>query len=161
MATSYTSRYRHQRGRIRPIEQSFICIHCQMHVSCAPEVARVQNRNHCPYCLWSRHLDAHRAGDRLAGCRAAMEPIGLAVKFHRNKYASERDGELMLIHQCTICPKLALNRIAADDYPSLVLDLLAEDCALDAVLHARMTQSGIDPLTAADYHLVRRRLFGR
>jgi hypothetical protein len=46
----------------------------------------VRNRNHCPYCLWSRCLDLFRAGDRLSACKAPMQPVGLALKHTRKKY---------------------------------------------------------------------------
>jgi hypothetical protein len=121
-------------------------------------VAGVQSRNHCPLCGWSRHLDWREPGDRRASCRAPMEPIGLTTKRSRNKYARERDGELMLIHRCTSCGKLAINRVAADDDAELLLALLATE--LDAATRARLAADGVKPLLAADRALVRRRLFG-
>jgi hypothetical protein len=127
-------------------------------VSCAPDVAGVQSRNHCPLCGWSRHLDWREPGDRRASCRAPMELIGLTTKRSRNKYARERDGELMLIHRCTSCGKLAINRVAADDDAELLLALLVTE--LDAATHARLAADGVEPLLAADRALVRRRLFG-
>jgi hypothetical protein len=127
---------------------------------CDPAIAGVQNRNHCPYCLWSRHLDWRTAGDRLAGCRAAMRPIGLTTKRGRNKYAGERDGELMIIHQCTICDKVAINRIAADDSNLTLVELFASSCAAGAVLAAELEPIGVSILTAHDGALVQRRLFG-
>ena len=93
----------------------FRCAHCHVIVPCAHLVSAVNNRNHCPYCLWSCHLDLYTAGDRLSACKAPMTPIGLTMKQSRNKYQRERRGELMLIHQCTECRTLSINRIAADD----------------------------------------------
>jgi len=123
-------------------------------------VAGVQNRNHCPGCLWSRHLDGLSAGDRLAGCRATMRPIGLTTKHCRNKYASERDGELMIIHQCSVCPKVVINRIAADDSAAALIELFEASCASSAALQAELGSIGVAILTARDGDLVRRRLFG-
>jgi hypothetical protein len=131
-----------------------------MYVTCQPAIAGVQNRNHCPYCLWSRHLDWRVAGDRLAGCRAAMRPVGLTTKHSRNKYAGERDGELMLIHRCTVCAKLVINRIAADDSTAGILALLEASMDLDAANRAELARMGVTVLGAADTNLVRRRLFG-
>lgn len=135
-----------------PHEQMFTCIHCDLPISCAPALAGVINRNHCPICLWSRHLDWREAGDRRSNCRAAMEPVGLTLKPSRNKYAQERDGELMLVHRCTHCSKLVANRIAADD----------DSAALLALCHAPMLSEAGDLhlLSVADLLLVRRRLFG-
>jgi hypothetical protein len=131
-----------------------------MYVTCLPAIAGVQNRNHCPYCLWSRHLDWRVGGDRLAGCRAAMQPVGLTTKHSRNKYAGERDGELMLIHRCTVCAKLVINRIAADDSASDILALLAASSAIGDDSRAELERMGVSALGAADGDLVRRRLFG-
>lgn len=143
----------------RPEEQ-FTCIHCHLPVSCAPSVAGVQNRNHCPLCLWSRHLDWREPGDRMASCRAPMEPVGLTTKRGRNKYAGERDGELMLIHRCAGCGKLVLNRIAADDQADAILALFERSLATAPSLAAELELQGVTLLTAHDEELVERRLFG-
>lgn len=95
--------------------QDFTCLHCGQHISSSFRLAGVQNRNHCPYCLWSRHMDLFEAGDRLSACKSAMEPIGLTLKRCRKKYSSAMGGELMLIHCCTACDRVSINRIAADD----------------------------------------------
>lgn len=142
------------------LEQGFACVQCDQFVSCAPIVAGVQNRNHCPACLWSRHLDWREAGDRLCGCRAAMQPIGLTTKLSRNKYARERDGELMLIHRCTGCTKIVINRIAGDDSAAAILEVFASTALVGAVLTAELAAAGVSVLTDDDRELVRRRLFG-
>jgi transcription elongation factor Elf1 len=143
-----------------PHEQAFTCIHCDLLVVCTPEVAGVLNRNHCPICLWSRHMDWREPGERRANCRAPMEPVGLTLKRSRNKYARERDGELMLIHRCTKCGKLVLNRIAADDCTDRIAALGAQPPAQHAALSAALAADGVTLLTAADRELVQRRLFG-
>lgn len=150
-----------RRARGQSDEQGFICRHCNLYVPCAPIIAGVQNRNHCPICLWSRHLDGLRAGDRLAGCRASMRPIGLTTKRGRNKYAGERDGELMIIHQCTVCPKVVINRIAADDSAAAIFELFEESCDPSAAFQAELDTAGVSILTARDSDLVRRRLYGK
>jgi hypothetical protein len=62
-------------------------------------------RNHCPYCLWSRHVD-DLPGDRASGCGGAMEPIAVWVR---------RGSDWAIIHQCRKCGALHSNRIAGDD----------------------------------------------
>jgi len=89
-----------------------------------------------------------------------MRPIGLTTKRGRNKYASERDGELMIIHECTVCPKLVINRIAADDSATAIFELFEESCDSSAAFQARLETAGVSMLTAIDCDLVRRRLFG-
>ena len=61
-------------------EQIFKCENCGSIVSTEREAAGVNNRNHCPICLWSKHVDKFKAGDRKSACKAKMQPIGLTVK---------------------------------------------------------------------------------
>jgi hypothetical protein len=138
----------------------FTCVRCGLPITCAPLVAGVQNRNHCPACLWSRHLDWRVAGDRLSNCRAPMEPIGLTTKRSRNKYARERDGELMLIHRCAGCGKLSINRVAADDGEAEIVELFERSLALGPALVAELGAAEFQLLGAADRDLLFRRLFG-
>src|SRR4030065_2106742 len=86
--------------RFRENGYGFRCCYCRAFVHTLPRLAGVKNRNHCPYCLWSRHVDLLQAGDRMSACKAIMQPIGLTVKQGRNKYGNYRSGELMLIHRC-------------------------------------------------------------
>jgi RNHCP domain len=72
-----------------------------------------RHRNHCPFCLWSRHVD-QTPGDRACGCCSAMEPIGIDVR---------DDGEWALIHRCAGCGALRTNRIAGDDQELALLQL--------------------------------------
>ena len=163
MSRNNRSQYQtHSRNnRLQLPEQEFRCLQCGLYILCAPTMAGVQNRNHCPYCLWSRHLDWRSAGDRLSGCRAAMQPVGLTTKRSRNKYARERDGELMVIHECTICEKVVINRIAADDSAASLLAVFESSFASSAAFEARLADSGVSILTADDSSLVWQRLFGK
>jgi hypothetical protein len=101
----------------------FRCANCGVLVSSMHLLSGVNNRNHCPYCLWSFHLDLYSAGDRLSACKAGMKPIGLTLKRSRNKYQSEPRGELMLVHACVNCATISINRIAADDDPETILSV--------------------------------------
>jgi hypothetical protein len=89
-----------------------------------------------------------------------MEPVGLTTKRSKNKYARERDGELMLIHRCTGCAKIVINRIGGDDSSAAILEVFDSSCASGLVLSAELDASGVSILTAADRDLVQRRLFG-
>jgi hypothetical protein len=149
------------RARIERCDQAFQCVQCRQYVVCDPGVAGVQHRNHCPACLWSRHLDWRTAGDRLAGCRAAMAPVGLTSKRSRNKYARERDGELMLIHQCISCATIVIIRSNADDSPAAILELVSSSQTISPRLEAELADQGIARLTTSDTDLVRKRLFGK
>ncbi len=56
-----------------------------------------------------------------------MKPIGLTFKWEGvDKYNNLREGELMLIHECTGCGKISINRIAADDNEETILKVFDE-----------------------------------
>lgn len=84
-------------------DDGFRCIHCKLN---APALAwGTSNRNHCPACLWSRHVD-DAIGDRRSPCAQAMEPIAVAAR---------ADGEWSIVHRCVGCGQLRTNRVAGDD----------------------------------------------
>ena len=139
-------------------EDGFRCLHCGAFVTADPAISSVQNRNHCPYCLRSRHLDLFKAGDRLAACKTTMKPVGLTVKRSRNRYAREATGELMLVHLCEACGKISINRIAADDVPEALMEIFEDSIVLEPEFRARLAQSGVWILQAREYHIVARAL---
>ena len=73
-----------------------------------------RHRNHCPYCLYSRHVDGRIPGDRAGDCGGAMAPTGAFVR---------PKGEHVVVHRCLVCGFERYNRIAADDDFDLVLSL--------------------------------------
>lgn len=148
------------RNKFFEINGDFKCIYCHHIVSANSFLSGVIHRNHCPYCLHSRHLDLHQAGDRLSACKSPMEPVGLTVKKNSNKYRKDKGGELMLIHRCTGCGSLSINRVAADDDAETILELFASTLRLDIQTRANLEGSGIILLHPADEILVRARLFG-
>jgi hypothetical protein len=89
---------------------NFVCVNCGRQVS--GEALGTQNRNHCPFCLYSLHLDLHKPGDRLSVCHGLMRPLGLSNK---------ADGEICLVHRCQKCGALNKNRLAGDDEADQVL----------------------------------------
>ena len=91
---------------------TFRCRHC--HADVPLDAPGTAHRNHCPSCLWSRHLDGDVPGDRAAECGSAMEPIAVTAR---------ADGEWLLVHRCLGCDELDLNRTAGDDSPLLLLQL--------------------------------------
>src|SRR5512145_3006828 len=84
------------------LKENFVCVHCGLAVS--GEAPGTQQRNHCPLCLYSRHVDL-AVGDRRSGCRGEMEPVAIW----------SRSGEWVIIHRCVKCGFLRSNRIAGDD----------------------------------------------
>ena len=78
-------------------KEDFICVHC------GAKVKGTGYTNHCPNCLWSRHVD-NNPGDRKALCQAMMEPIGLIIK-----------KDWVIIHKCQKCGKIIKNKAADND----------------------------------------------
>ena len=93
------------RSRTRRAEARswFTCVRCSQPI--VPQACGTHHRNHCPWCLWSRHLDDD-PGDRASACRGAMEPIAVWVR---------PGGDWAIIHRCRSCGELHSNRIAGDD----------------------------------------------
>ncbi len=148
------------RRQTNAAEGGFICQNCGAYVYTLASESGVQNRNHCPFCLWSRHLDHLQAGDRMSACKAVMQPIGLTVKPTRNKYACCAMGELMLIHQCSDCGKLSINRIAADDQAEAVTRIYHTSLWLDEVTRNLLADAGIRPLQGSDKKMLIGQLYG-
>ncbi|USN98252.1 MAG: RNHCP domain-containing protein [Phycisphaeraceae bacterium] len=90
---------------------AFTCVCCKLSVP--TEAFGTKHRNHCPSCLWSRHVD-EEIGDRRASCNQPMEPIAIAVA---------ENGEWAIVHRCTGCGRLRRNRIAGDDSEMALLKL--------------------------------------
>ncbi len=84
--------------------EEFRCRHCRAMVG--PTVSGGRHRNHCPLCLYSRHVDRQRPGDRASDCGSIMVPI---ARFDRPT------GEPVIIHRCSGCGVERHNRLAADD----------------------------------------------
>jgi len=136
----------------------FKCAHCHVVVSSAHFLSGVNNRNHCPYCLWSCHLDLYAAGDRLCACKGQMKPIGLTMKNGRNKYQLDKRGELMLVHQCIECGNLSINRIAADDDASTIIEIF--QASVENQSHIILDRHGILMLSSADREILYKQLYG-
>lgn len=90
---------------------AFLCAHCDTTVP--GEALGTQQRNHCPRCLRSLHVDI-TVGDRRSLCKGVMEPISLWVRHGQ---------ELALLHRCQRCGVIRSNRIAGDDDPESLREL--------------------------------------
>lgn len=109
-----------RRGEDRPFRPTmrrnerdpFKCGRCRTFIG--PTLSGGRHRNHCPFCLTSRHVDRSRPGDRSSPCRALMPAIGVAFR---------ADGEQMVVHRCNGCGIERQNRVAADDDPVAVMRL--------------------------------------
>ena len=152
-------RKRLEKSEIYQSEVGFTCRNCQMYVHSSAVLSGVNNRNHCPYCLWSKHVDLFKSGDRLAACKAPMQPIGLTLKQSAKKY-NVQAGELMLIHQCTTCGGLSINRIAADDLVDVIFEVYRLSTHTNWQTYPAVLEKGIIPLRSEDAYLLKERLLG-
>jgi hypothetical protein len=94
----------------------FRCTNCSIIIG--PPLSGSQQRNHCPLCLHSKHVDLV-PGDRSAECGSKMEPIAIWVKRE----------EWSILHRCMGCGVIHSNRIASDDNEMLLLSLAARPMA--------------------------------
>ncbi|MFD0560351.1 RNHCP domain-containing protein [Stackebrandtia endophytica] len=77
----------------------FRCLNCDARV-----VALTNGgyRNHCPFCLRSRHVDI-RPGDRAADCGGLMDPVGW-------RHKTGKDWQIEF--ECRDCGTRSVNRVA-------------------------------------------------
>lgn len=66
--------------------QNFTCF------VCGQKVTGNGYTDHCPKCLWSRHVDIN-PGDRRSKCLGLMEPMGVI----------KEKGEWKIFYQCESC----------------------------------------------------------
>ena len=130
----------------------FICAFCSKKVS-NTEVIGSKNRNHCPYCLHSLHLDLKVAGDRLSDCKSIMDPVGLTFK-------NSKSRELMLIHVCRKCHKIDINRIAGDDDPNGILKVFENSLNMETRLKDLVSKEQIYLAGLSDVEEINRQMFG-
>lgn len=90
------------------IDEEFICEHCEKHV----QKLNYSARDHCPYCLFSKHVDIN-PGDRSNNCQGLLEPIDIE-KF-KNTYK--------IIYKCQKCGETHKNIIADDDDMEKIIEI--------------------------------------
>lgn len=152
---------RERRLKLEEKKEGFRCCNCGQWVHFS-EFIGTANRNHCSFCLWSKHVDLKKQGDRKSNCQAGMKPIGLTFKREGvDKYGRLRQGELMLIHECTICGKISINRIAADDNSEAILKVFEESQRLDSKKRNQLEQDNIEVLSRERQKEILIQLFGK
>lgn len=66
--------------------------------------------NHCPSCLYSKHVDIN-PGDRASDCGGLMKPIGI----------EQKNGDYVIVHECIKCCHIRKNkRVPEDDFNTIV-----------------------------------------
>lgn len=79
-------------------KENFICERCGAKVSGSGYT------NHCPKCLWSKHVDIE-PGDRKARCGGMMKPVS----------TEQSGGGWRLVHRCEICGHMKKNKLSPED----------------------------------------------
>jgi predicted Zn-ribbon and HTH transcriptional regulator len=87
--------------------EDFLCENCGF------EVQGSGYTNHCPRCLWSKHVDMH-PGDRAAACGGQMVPVMVEIK----------GNEYILTHRCLQCGYEKRNKTASQDDFEAILKLM-------------------------------------
>jgi hypothetical protein len=73
--------------------------------NCGLKVKGSGYTNHCPNCLYSKHVDLNIPGDRKNSCGGLMKPIGV-----------EKKGEnYIILHQCLKCKEVKKNKAGKND----------------------------------------------
>ena len=87
-----------QQKRFQKKDEGFVCVHCGKEV---PPLGYT-SRNHCPFCLWSVHVDI-LPGDRANPCGGGLRPI-----------RTEPDPKkgFVIVHRCERCGEIRRNRAA-------------------------------------------------
>jgi hypothetical protein len=93
--------------RFQRNKEDFICENCK------ESVKGNGYTNHCPNCLWSKHVD-NFPGDRESKCKSLMKPVKVDVI----------SGDYILIFECTKCNEKKRNRTADNDNQDKILSLL-------------------------------------
>mgnify|MGYP004456772199 CR=1 FL=1 len=94
--------------RFNMIDESFTCENCGKTI----EPLVYSARDHCPYCLFSKHVDI-LPGDRANECHGLLEPI--KIEKFKNTYK--------IIYKCQKCHKTHKNIMANDDDMNIIIEL--------------------------------------
>lgn len=90
------------------IDDEFTCENCGKKVN----KLNYSARDHCPYCLYSKHVDIN-PGDRLNACKGMLRPVG--IEKYKNTYK--------ILYKCEKCKEIHKNICANDDNMDLIIEL--------------------------------------
>ena len=86
--------------------ENFVC------ENCGKSVIGNGYTNHCPFCLYSKHVDI-MPGDRLNDCHGLLKPIG--IEKHKKTFK--------IIYRCQKCNIIHKNIMANDDNMDIIINL--------------------------------------
>jgi rubrerythrin len=87
--------------------EDFVCEHC------GTAVKGDGFTNHCPKCLWSKHVDIN-PGDRAEKCGGLMKPVGVI----------KRGKDMVITHQCELCGFERNKKLEPEDDFSALLEIM-------------------------------------
>ena len=87
--------------------EDFIC------ENCGTKVKGNGYTNHCPHCLYSKHVDIN-PGDRAADCGGMMEPIDI----------EQKDGNYIVVQRCKKCGFIRRNKTTSEDEFDAILNII-------------------------------------
>ncbi len=101
--------------------ENFVC------ENCGADTTGNGYTNHCPVCLWSKHVDVN-PGDRAATCGGKMKPTAVNLE----------NGEYMVTHTCENCGHQKRNRVSKEDNFDKVVEIAAAmvDAPISSVARA-------------------------
>ena len=84
---------------------------------CGQEVSKLEYsaRDHCPYCLHSKHVDIN-PGDRMCACLGVLKPVAIE-KGKKDRYK--------IVYRCEKCGMIKKNVAAKDDNFDKIIELMA------------------------------------
>ncbi|MCL2354698.1 MAG: RNHCP domain-containing protein [Oscillospiraceae bacterium] len=91
------------------IDEEFICENCNRKI----ERLGYSCRNHCNYCLHSKHVDKN-PGDREEECHGLLEPIGIETDSKKG---------YVIVFKCKKCGQIRKNKTAKDDCMDEIIKL--------------------------------------
>ena len=105
-----------EQKRFTKKDEAFTCLHCGKEVLPMGK----SSRNHCPFCLWSLHVDIN-PGDRANDCGGILRPI---------KAEPDPKKGYVIIHKCDKCGTVVRNKAAHEakvqpDDVSMIIKLTA------------------------------------
>ncbi len=82
---------------------------------CGEKVIGSGYTNHCPECLWGKHVDVN-PGDRSADCRGMMKPIAVETK----------GDQYILFHKCEECGFERKNKVGDKDSFDTIAKIISQ-----------------------------------
>ncbi len=81
--------------------------------NCGQQVMGGRYNNHCPNCLYSKHVDDKIPGDRASNCKGLMKPVGVIQK----------NSNWRIKQECTKCHKVGIFDSTPGDNTDVIIQL--------------------------------------